>query len=129
MSSSVTVNYTDSTEIENAFGKELRKSRVGFKVADIDTVYLGAFDESGALVGCVGYLLMGRFIRYKTDYVKEELRGKGVYSLLWRAREKVLESSDNERTAFCTEMSLPKYLKEGFAEQREKKDGIAFVKR
>lgn len=90
--------------------------------------YLGAF-LNGKLVGVVGCQRMGRtLLRYKTDGVLPEFRGRGIYTLLWRAREEMFNTGKNSVTAFCTDKSLPCYLAHGFRAVSTR-SGITFVKR
>ena len=105
--------------------RNMRKESVALKDDGV-TKYIGAFIES-EIIGCVGYQEIGNKIRYKTDYVHPKYRGMGIYSLLFKEREKLFEGR-NEITAFCTLKSLNCYLSHGFKKINQKK-GITFVKR
>ena len=90
------------------------------------THYLAAYDD-GEIVGCVGWMRIGKNIRYKTDYVRREYRGRGIYSSLWSHREHLCANQSNITTAFCTPMSIGMYTKNGFVVSRDGK--IKFVTR
>jgi hypothetical protein len=79
--------------------------------------------------GVVGWMDMGNgHIRYKTDFVFEKYRGKKLYSNLWKLRDYyTFIDKPNKISAYCTEMSLSKYLKEGFEVQSVGKNGITYV--
>lgn len=105
----------------------LRAERVDVKWNG-NTKYIGAF-VNGKLVGVVGCQRMSRtLLRYKTDGVLPEYRGRGIYTILWRAREEMFNTGIESVTAFCTEKSLPCYLAHGFKPQSVR-NGITFVKR
>lgn len=90
--------------------------------------YLGAY-EDGKLVGVVGCQRLGNhLLRYKSAGVLKEYRGKGIYTLLWKERERRYNTGKDTITAFCTEQSLPMFLKHGFRRISER-NGITFVKR
>jgi len=103
----------------------MRKERVGDHTHN--TFYIGAFIDN-KLVGMVGWMLIGRVLRYKSDYVLKEHRGKGIYYQLFKAREERCKSRSLVYTAFCTEYSLPTYLKFGF-KPKHNRNGITFVER
>ena len=118
-------------EVYSRFSNLLRKERVAIKKDDGKTNYLGLYDGI-KLIGVVGWQKIGEgHIRLKTDYIRKEYRGKGGYSKLWKVRwnEIVLLYKPKQFSAFCTEMSLPKYIKEGFTIQKKSKNGIVYVKR
>lgn len=84
----------------------------------------------GRIVGVVGWQPMKNQIRFKVDYVLPGYRGKGIYSKLFYERLQWIREENSGRvkiTAFCTELSLPKYLKEGFAYKERKR--ITYVQR
>ena len=112
-----------------AFAKYLRKERVAIKKDDIKTQYIGCKDESD-IVGVVGFQeLAENHIRFKNDYVYKKYRGKKIYSTLWKARMSLIfmNKKVEKISAFCTKMSLPKYLKEGFIVQKINTNGITYV--
>lgn len=116
-------------EVYRKFAKELRSSRVAIKKEDKKTRYLGYYIENN-LVGVVGYQFINdKHIRLKTDFVRLQHRGKKIYSSLWESRiNLILLLKPEVLTAYCTEMSLPKYLKSGFEVQSVGKNGITYVK-
>ncbi len=103
------------------------------KKKDYDTIYLAAQytqdDVNYELAGLVGWQqLKNQHYRFKTDFVYEQFRGKKIYSDLWRSRMNVILSSGAKKiSAYCTDMSLPKYLKEGFKVRSISKNGIKYV--
>lgn len=85
-------------------------------VMDEKTEYLGAF-VAGSLVGFVGKMVLpGNKIRFKSDWVMPFWRGKKVYMALFLNRLDEVKGSGykGEVNAFCTQLSLPIYLKNGF---------------
>jgi hypothetical protein len=90
--------------------------------------YLGAY-VGGRLVGVVGCQRLGRNkLRYKSAGVLKEYRGQGIYTLLWKERDRIYNTGKETITAFCTEKSLPMFLQHGFKVISER-NGITFVKR
>lgn len=107
--------------------KSLQKESVDFHYTP-NTTYLGAFIDD-KLVGVCGFAIIGSVLRYKTDGVLSEYRGKGIYSLLFEERERICKNVYKKKTtAFCTTKSLGKYLASGFVAQRCR-NGITFVSR
>ena len=131
MSSTTTKIYPiDHDWVYSLFRKELLSSRVAITRQDTKTKYL-AFMNGIHPVGIVGYFDMGNgHVRLKTDYVRENFRGQGVYSNLFTSRLILIfrELNVSVLTAYCTPMSLPKYLKEGFVAMSER-NGITYVKK
>ena len=112
------------------FAKEMRKSRVAIIKEDTKTHYL-AYMSGVHPIGVVGYMDMGKgHYRLKTDYVRPNFRGQGVYSDLFISRLLLIFRGlkPNKLTAYCTMMSLPKYLKEGFIAMSER-NGIVYVQK
>lgn len=120
------INYTELRHLSKLFTAE----QVAAK--NDTTIYMGLFN-AGILIGFVGLLNIGEGkFRYKSDWVDSNFRGMGIYSKLWQYREKfVAENYPDEIqiSAYCTEMSLPKYLSEGFKVQNETTKKIKYVKR
>lgn len=116
-------------EVYKKFAKELRSSRVAIKKDDTKTEYLGYYLNDN-LVGVVGYQKINdKHIRLKTDFVRLQYRGRKIYSDLWESRiNRILLYKPEVLSAYCTEMSLPKYLKSGFEVQSVGKNGITYVK-
>lgn len=121
--------------VYSVFAKHLRKNRVAIDKHDIKTQYCMAsvdlkrmFDDYKP-VAVVGWMEMSKgHIRYKTDFVLEKYRGKKIYSDLWKLRDYyTFISKPDKISAYCTEMSLPKYIKEGFEVQSVGKNGITYV--
>lgn len=106
--------------------KNLRNLSVDFK-HNPKTSYIGAFSDDGEIMGVVGWMKVGKNLRYKTDCVLPKYRGMGVYSALWKEREFLCERQASVTTAFCTDMSIGMYLAHGFMIAREGK--IKFVTR
>jgi hypothetical protein len=116
-------------DVYKKFAKELRSSRVAIKKEDTKTEYLGYYLNDN-LVGVVGYQKINdKHIRLKTDFVRLQYRGRKIYSDLWESRiNRILLCKPDVLSAYCTEMSLPKYLKSGFEVQSVGKNGITYVK-
>jgi len=116
-------------DVYKKFAKELRSSRVAIKKDDTKTEYLGCYLNDN-LVGVVGYQkISDKHIRLKTDFVRLQYRGRKIYSDLWESRiNRILLYKPEVLSAYCTEMSLPKYLKSGFEVQSVGKNGITYVK-
>ncbi|MBT6230480.1 MAG: hypothetical protein HOI47_27880 [Candidatus Scalindua sp.] len=120
----------EHSEVYGRFSSLLRKERVAIKRDDVKTSYLGLADGI-KVIGIVGWQEIGKdHIRFKTDYIKTEYRGGGKYTELWNARWKEVQEKYDPSviSAYCTKMSLPKYLKEGFSPQGKGKNGIVYVK-
>lgn len=88
------------------------------------TEYLGMY-INGELIGVVGWMKIKNVTRYKTDYIHPNHRGNGYYKELFMARDALVNGTVS---AFCTSMSLPVYLNNGFEKLRER-DGITYVVR
>lgn len=106
--------------------KSMRGESVDLKY-NPKTSYLGAFTHEGEIMGVVGWMRVGKNLRYKTDCVLPEYRGMGVYSALWKEREFLCENQASVTTAFCTGMSIGMYLAHGFKVVRDGR--IKFVSR
>jgi len=122
------IYQTEHNTIYKTFSSLLRKERVAIKKDDNNTNYFVAEDHE-KIVAVVGWQQMknGHF-RLKTDYVLQEFRGKKIYSNLWDNRINVILSyGATKLSAYCTDMSLPKYLKEGFRIQSINNNGIKYV--
>lgn len=92
------------------------------------TLYIGCFDGD-KIVGVVGFQRLGSKMRYKTDYVRPEYRGRGIYSMLFKHRDMICTRMGCKVfTAFCTKMSAATYLRNHFKKKSEK-NGIIFVER
>jgi hypothetical protein len=120
----------DSDNVYRIFASQMRKARVAIKKSDKATQYLAMMNKTHA-IGVVGWQELSKgHIRYKTDFVNLGHRGKGVYSSLWESRKFLIldRYSPHTISAYCTEMSLPKYLKEGFVADKPPKNGIVYVK-
>ena len=120
----------EHSEVYARFANLLRKERVAIKKDDIKTDYLGLADGI-KIVGMVGWQEIGKdHIRFKTDYIKKDYRGGGRYTELWNERWKEVKQKYDPKviSAYCTEMSLPKYIKEGFSPHGKGKNGIVYVK-
>jgi len=112
------------------FAAELRKERVAIQKKDDKTRYL-AYMNGIHPVAIVGYMDMGNgHVRLKTDYVRRAFRGQGLYSELFMSRLFIIFRAlkPSVLTAYCTPMSLPKYLSEGFVAMSER-NGITYVKK
>lgn len=117
-------------EVYQRLATYLRKERVAIKKYDEKSYYLCIMDGI-QLVGVVGWQELGtNHIRLKTDYIKKDYRGQGLYTMLWNARiDKIFEMfSPAVMSAYCTPLSLPKYKKEGFTVTRMGDNGIAYTK-
>ena len=102
------------------------KARVEGVVMDASTKFLAMFIEDH-IVGFVGWMdVMGGALRYKSDWVHPDWRGLGIYSALFAERLKQT-ATDREINAYCTSMSLPVYLKNGFKTQTVLKRGSTYV--
>lgn len=117
-------------EVYQRLASYLRKERVAIKKYDKKTHYLCIMDGI-RLVGVTAWQELGtNHIRLKTSYIKKQYRGQGLYSMLWKARmEKIFAMySPAVMSAYCTPMSLPKFIKEGFIVIRMGDNGIAYTK-
>ena len=116
--------------VYNLFRTELLSSRVAISKQDKNTKYLTWLNGIHP-VAVVGYMNMkSGHIRLKTDYVRPQFRGQGIYSELFKSRLILIFMTLKPKvlTAYCTPMSLPKYLKEGFVAMSER-NGITYVKK
>ena len=113
------------------FGEDLRKSRVAItKKNTTNTKYIAAFIEDNP-VGVAGYYnVTDTHVRFKTAYVNPAFRGIKVYSNLWIKRLFIILKDIRVKviSAYCTEYSLPKFIKEGFIVQSKNAKGITYVK-
>lgn len=90
--------------------------------------YIGAYVD-GKLVGCVGWFIKGKTIRYRTDYVLPNYRKAGIYTALFLAREDKCAKLGMRTTAFCTSRSRGMYLRSGFVCKSDRDKEIKFVYR
>jgi hypothetical protein len=121
---------SEHSKVYRKFAKHLRKERVAIdKENKTNTKYLVA-EYEGNPVGVVGWCYIAdNHVRFKTAYINPSFRGKKIYTDLWNARINAILSNEQVRyiTAYCTEMSLPKFLKEGFVPQSVR-NNITYVK-
>lgn len=126
------ISAIDHSLVYRKFGKDLRSSRVAIsKENKTNTLYLAAFVEDNP-VGIVGYCYISdTHIRLKTDYVNPAFRRKKIYTDLWVERMNIIFKNRNVKllSAYCTEYSLGKYVKEGFIVQSINNKGITYVKK
>jgi GNAT superfamily N-acetyltransferase len=79
-----------------------------------NTVWFGA-KIGDEVVGVVSCVLRREFVYYNTDFVRKEFRNKGIYSRLFKERDKYVITLDRDLIkAKCTRNSLNHYLKNGF---------------
>lgn len=117
-------------EVYAFFANEMRKERVAISKQDAKTKYICSINGIHP-VAVVGWMEMSPgHVRLKTDYVRKAFRGQGVYSDLFMSRLILIFTTlkPSILTAYCTPMSLPKYLAEGF-EAQSVSNGITYVKR
>jgi GNAT superfamily N-acetyltransferase len=88
-------------------------------VMDSDTSYL-LMRVAGMVIGFVGYMEVAGSIRFKSDWVDPDWRGQGVYAELFKKRMELFDDTQT-LTAFCTPMSLPTYIRNGFVKATETK--------
>lgn len=119
----------EHSKVYRKFANALVKERVAIdKENKTKTNYLIAEIE-GNPVAVVGWCyITDNHLRYKTDFVDSKFRGRKIYTDLWNERIFITLSNEQVKriTAYCTDMSLPKYLKEGF-EIRSQRNGICYV--
>jgi hypothetical protein len=113
-------------EIYANLGKMMKSERVGIKKTDSKVKYLCA-EVKGRIVSCVGYQMVGKKVRYKSDFTLRQFRRKGIYSSLFKKRDKMFKNE--EITAFCTNKSIGMFLKEGFKVEKETEKDIKFLTR
>ncbi|WNS75374.1 GNAT family N-acetyltransferase [Bacillus sp. DTU_2020_1000418_1_SI_GHA_SEK_038] len=81
------------------------------------------------LVGVVGYTVYPEVILYRTDFVKRNYRGRGIYKLLFAERDRLVSKLGSKTViAYCTKYSLGYYLNNGFKEIRKLKK-VTYVER
>lgn len=112
-------------EVLNCLSKFMRRERVAFNSND-DASYIAAF-SGNIMVGVVGWQFVGETLRYKAAFVMPEFRNHGIYAELWKRREKATADFKGKISAFCTPLSLPYFIKNGFAVVSKRKNGITFV--
>lgn len=122
------VSLLEHDKVYRKFAWEMRKERVAIKKDDHNTTYY-AYMVHDNPVGVVGWQwISDKHCRFKAAFITKAFRGQGIYSVLWKSR--FLAILQNERvetiSAFCTDKSLPKFLKEGFKPVSEK-NGITYV--
>lgn len=94
------------------------------------SIWFGAFDDTGTVLGFACMVVKGQAARFKSDYVLPEHRGRGIATALMRLRlERCMDLSLTRATAFCTPLSLGIYLKHGFQAKGCNGRGITFVSR
>ena len=85
---------------------------------------------SGQVVGSCCCVITGNTARFKSDFMLEDLRGKGCYKALSDARmEYAIDQNCSMATAFSSPMSQHQFFKDGFEVQSKKKNGIVFVRK
>jgi hypothetical protein len=120
----------EHSQVYRRFAKYMQIERVAIKKQDDKTEYLGVIEDE-QVIAVVGWQKISEdHIRLKTDYVANGFRKQGHYSRLWDSRIiAILKYEPKVLSAYCTPMSLPKYLKEGFKVVSTSKQGIAYVKK
>lgn len=94
-------------------------------------IWLGAWDGA-QLVGVVCMVAnKAGTARFKSDFVLQSHRRRGIYAHLFRGRLKLAQQvGAKTATAFCGPMSLPTYLRHGFLPvSTNPKNGVVFVKK
>lgn len=118
------VSHTDIYPYRNY----LRKEHVALS-DNSQTHYIGIFTND-QLIGFAGWMINNNSLRFKTDWINNNYRGNGLYKVLFIERIKIVEIlSFKIITAFCTQLSLPTYLKFGFekVDRKVRKNNIVFV--
>jgi hypothetical protein len=121
---------SEHNKVYRKFAKYLRKERVAIdRDNKTNTKYLIA-EYEGNPIGVVGWCYIAdNHLRFKTDFIDKQFRGKKIYTDLWK--ERILITLSNKQvkiiSAYCTEMSLPKYIKEGFKIESVR-NNITYVK-
>ena len=93
-------------------------------------IWFCAYSEDN-VVGFVCLVINKRsgVARFKSDYVIDSYRGYGLYKSLFRLRMVFCSFNKVKKvTAFCTPMSYPTYIKNGF-KPKSKKGDIVFVEK
>lgn len=100
-------------------------------VMDAKTDYI-VFEVQKQIVAFAGYMPLnsdGSVIRFKSDWVHPDWRKQGIYKIIFDARLAGVKAFDVcEINAFCTKMSLPVYLANGFETVMVNGRGSTFVK-
>lgn len=94
--------------------------------------WFGAFNGDEVVGCCCAVMGKGITARLKSDFVKEEYRGKGIYRRLFAARyNHAMCKGYMKFTAFCTPLSIGIYIEYGFkaSERSRKGSDIVFVHR
>ena len=102
-----------------------KKERVPLTETKADVNYILA-EQDGLVIGFVGYTIDRGKARLKSDFVHPDYRGQSIYSLLFAERLNRL-ANVKFMDAFCTPLSLPKYLKSGFIPHKINNFGITYV--
>ena len=102
-----------------------KKERVPLTETKADVNYILA-ECDGVVIGFVGYTIEKGKARLKSDFVHPDYRGNGIYSMLFAERLNRLDGI-KFMDAFCTPLSLPQYLKNGFIKQKINNFGITYV--
>lgn len=92
-------------------------------------VLLGAF-VGDKIIGCTAWLLMGKNLRWKCDYVLPEYRGNGVFSALWKLRSAESERIQCEQiTAYSTAVNVWRYRRDGFVVGEPNRNNVFYCKK
>lgn len=102
-----------------------RKERVPLTETKADVNYILG-EQDGLVIAFVAYTIEKGKARLKSDFVHPNYRGQGIYSLLFAERLNRL-SHLKFMDAFCTPLSLPKYIKSGFIPHKINTFGITYV--
>ena len=107
-----------------------RRERVPVKETKSPVEYWVAVLD-GKPIGFAGASVSGNKARLKSDFIHPNYRGNGYHQELFKARMDTLTKEGvTSFDAFCTPLSLPTLLKNGFSEEKKnEKTGIVYVKK
>jgi GNAT superfamily N-acetyltransferase len=115
-------------EVIKPFKTQCSKERVTLDNPS-GSVWIAAFNDDKVIGFVCLVVTKARSARFKSDYVLPEYRGRGIYGRLFALRMALCgRLGVKKATAFCTPLSLPTYVKNGFQRKSVRGD-ITFVER
>ncbi len=96
-----------------------------------NAVWFKAYDKNNNIRGFVCLTINKTLTaRFKSDFVLTGYRNRGIYKILFAARMNYAKHTKLKKaTAFCTPLSYPTYIKNGFTPKKKYKSDIIFVER
>lgn len=116
-------------ELVEKFKSRASKERVTMANPDNAVWFAALHNDEVVGFSCLTVDLKRKTARFKSSFVLQEFRGKGIFSVLQKMRlQFCLHLGIKKITAYATPLSLPQHLKDGF-QVKSYKGNIAYIVR